>query len=319
MQMRIADYHMPVSCCSNSYVLRLDERNTWNFRSTRSAESWLQRFAETLALPQGYKSHAPTMTFVRGAGTGPPSTGLPWLPDSAALKNLEIEGWKKVSQGLGRFWTPPQGGDLVCELLNTSSEKLEILMMGESLHPVYLKAAQSGGLPIHGALIALDGRGVILAGANDAGKTTSCSRLPDWWQVLCDDETLVMKGDGNQFHAHPFPTWSNHLRSGLGTGCDTSRSVPLSAFFFLQKAASPEVVPIGQGRAAARINESAEQAWTWRVKHFEGEQIGVWRTQVFENACSMSVNIPSYILRLDLDGNFWEKIEETLGGLLVGP
>ncbi|AFM27896.1 SynChlorMet cassette protein ScmC [Desulfomonile tiedjei] len=308
---------MSISCCSNSYVLKLDERNTWNLRATKSTEAWLQRFAMTLALEHGHRREQPTITFVRGGGTGPPSTSLPWSPDSTALESLEMANWNRVRPGLSRFWSPPRGNDLVCELLNTASEKLEVLMMGEVVHPVYLKAAQSGGLPIHGALIALDGRGVVLAGANDAGKTTSCSRLPDRWKVLCDDETLVMKGEGNQYRAHPFPTWSNLLRSGLGASCDISRSVPLSAFFFLQKATSPEIVSLGRGHAAARINESADEVWTWRGQYLESKQLRAWRTQLFENACSMSANIPSYILRLDLYGRFWETIERILEDLPV--
>lgn len=316
--MRMGDLHVPISCCSNSYLLKLNERNAWNLRATKNTKAWLQRFATTLALQHGHRPDKPTISFVRGGGTGPPSTSLPWSPDFTALEKLEMEEWNNASPGLSRFWSPPRGNDLVCELLNTSSEKLEILMMGEAVHPVYMKAAQSGGLPIHGALVALNERGILLAGANDAGKTTSCSRLPDRWKVLCDDETLVIKGEGNQYRAHPFPTWSNLLRSGLGASCDVSRSVPLSAFLFLEKATSPEIVPIGQGRAAARINESADQAWTWRVRHLEGEQLRIWRTQLFENACGMSANIPSYILRLDLYGKFWETIERILEDLPDG-
>jgi SynChlorMet cassette protein ScmC len=306
---------MPRSLADNTYVLSLTRHFAWNLSATKGADAWLKSFASVLGLQRGSRCGSPRITFIRGAGAGPPFTEPPWPPDSGELKRLGREGWKTDDLTLVSFWTPPQGSDLVCELLNSHARKIAVLMMGEALHPVYHKAIEAGGMPLHGALVELNGQGVVLAGANDAGKTTCCRRLPDPWKVLCDDEILIVKEAGNGYRAHPFPTWSDYFLSRSRESCDVSRSVPLSAIFFLQQAPSIEILPMGRGQAAARINESAGQACFWRLKALELALRRVWTTKLFDNTCDLAGNVPAFLLRLNLTGRFWEDIERVLAVL----
>ena len=298
-----------------SYILRLDDRCAWNLSATSGAAEWLQRFASALGLPYGNKGGFPQIKFIRGAGDVQPPKDPPWPPDLAEIATLTAEGWKSYRHGLVRFWTPPSGSNLVCELLNSHAHKLDILMMGQALEPVHQKAMELRGVPLHGALVALEGKGVVLAGANDAGKTTCCQRLPERWDVLCDDETLVLRGNEGGFFAHPFPTWSDHFQVRSGLRCDVSRRVPLSAIFFLQKSITVEAVPIGKGQAAARISESSGQTSFGRSSGFEPCEKRQRMKRLFENGCDLALAVPTFDLRFNLTGNFWEQIEQILSDL----
>ncbi len=295
-----------------SYTMRLDDRCAWNLSATSGAAEWLQLFASALGLRHGNGDVFPQIKFIRGAGDVQPPDDPPWPPDLAEIAALTAQGWKSYRHGLVRFWTPPSGSNRVCELLNSQSHKLDILMMGLALEPVHQKAIELRGVPLHGALLALEGKGVVLVGANDAGKTTCCQRLPERWDVLCDDETLVLRENEGGFFAHPFPTWSDHFQVRSGLRCDVSRRVPLSAIFFLQKSATVQVVPIGKGQAAARISESSGQTSVGRTLGLEAYEKRERRKRLFENACDLAKTLPAFNLRLNLTGNFWEEIEQVL-------
>ncbi len=287
----------------------------WNLSATIGAAEWLERFASALGLPHGNKHGFPQIKFIRGAGDVQPPNDPPWPADLAEIAALTAQGWKSYHRGLVRFWTLPSGSKLVCELLNSHAHKLDILMMGQALEPLHQKAMELQGVPIHGALVALGGQAVVLAGANDAGKTTCCQRLPERWDVLCDDETLVLRGNEGCFFAHPFPTWSDHFQLRSGLRCDVSRRVPLSAIFFLQKSATVQVVPIGKGQAAARISESAGQTSFGRAPGLEPYEKRRRRKSLFENGCDLALTVPTFNLRFNLAGNFWEQIEQILSDL----
>jgi SynChlorMet cassette protein ScmC len=299
-------------CKNRSFILKLDDRCAWNLTGTRGTEQWFAQFASVLKLREGNSAELPTITFLRGGPAGPSGSDPPWPPDAAELNILEEEGWQPHHLGLVRYWSPPSGRDLVCELLNSRVRETAVLMMGQALQPLYLEAMRFGGLPLHGALVALDGHGVVLAGPNDAGKTTCCRRLPSPWKVLGDDETLVIHSDGKGYFAHPLPTWSNHLRSRSDHSCDVEQRVSLAAVFFLQQAPYVEALPMGEGRAAIEINESARQTHAWRLRGLCPGEENEWSTRVFENACHITRQVPAYTLRLNLGGRFWKEVERLL-------
>ncbi|OEU65498.1 MAG: SynChlorMet cassette protein ScmC, partial [Desulfobacterales bacterium PC51MH44] len=202
--------------------------------------------------------------------------------------------------------------DVVCEVKDTKGPEIAFINMWFSLHPIYQRSIRGAGLPFHAALVELDGRGFLLAAPGDKGKSTCCGRLPDYWQPLCDDETLVVIDKQKTYRAHPFPTWSDYLWKRSEKIWNVQYSVPLCGVFFLEQSETDDVVPLGEGEAVVLMSESAMQICEkfWRALDIEDQR--PFRKEIFSNACEMAKKIPAYRLGVSLHGRFWEKMEEAL-------
>jgi SynChlorMet cassette protein ScmC len=86
----------------------------------------------------------------------------------------------------------------------------------------------------------------------------------------------------------------------------------MAAIFFLEQAEGDKVTPIGQGRAAALLYESATQVCARNWMTFSHEQLTIARRRLFENVCDLAKEIPAYKLEVSLEGDFWEKMEKVL-------
>jgi len=184
-------------------------------------------------------------------------------------------------------------------------------MMWHSLYPTYRKAVEEGGAPMHAALVELDGRGVLLCGSSGTGKTTACRRLPKRWNVLSDDEALILKDRGDGYRAYPLPTWSDHVMGRSGHTLYVPRAVPISAICFLQQAVEDEIVPMGRGAAAARIADSARQACFRRWANLDRTLQRQWRSKLFDNACTIAHAVPAFFLKVSMTGELWKLLEEV--------
>jgi SynChlorMet cassette protein ScmC len=294
-----------------SYVLKLDERCAWNLIGTRATKVWLGRLAATMGLQPGYLGNYPSIKYTLGTKLNEPSgvrIGEPCSGDRPILKKVE---WEIPGLPFLRVWSQRHTPDLVCEFSNTLSEPLASTMMWLSLDLVYERAIRCGGIPLHAALAEHSGRAFLLAGDHGAGKSTCCSRLPMTWSALCDDETFVLNG-GYGYYAHPFPRWSDYLFQTPQEPIDVSKRAPLSAIFFLEKTARVEIVSIGRGEAAVRLNESASQACCSRMHGFETLIRRQLRTRILDNACKLAGQVPAYVLRVSKTGRFWKAIEEVV-------
>src|SRR5208283_1881855 len=117
---------------------------------------------------------------------------LPSVPAVATEHGLPRDGWVPEDLGVLRLWFHDQRPDVICEAVGGPSRELDIIRMQLMLKAVYRGVRQAGGFPLHAALVEHDGVGVLLAGQGCAGKSTCCRRLPDTWEVLCDDQALVV-------------------------------------------------------------------------------------------------------------------------------
>ncbi len=177
--------------------------------------------------------------------------------------------------------------------------------------PIVHSVEIHGGLLLHGALVARDGHGIILAGPSEAGKTTASARIPHPWQTLSDDCALLIKtGDG--YMAHPWPTWSRFICNQGGGAWEVEKAVALRGIFFLRKSENDGIEGIELAQAACMLIESAEQAsappdWVERI-----EDIRTLRTRRLDNLCSLAQRIPSFLLSVSMSGRFWELIEKSL-------
>jgi SynChlorMet cassette protein ScmC len=203
--------------------------------------------------------------------------------------------------------------DVICEFRHQKGAyEQSILSMRLSLLPIYQTAEQLGGLPLHSALVKHNDMGVMLAAPKKTGKSTCCNRFPSPWQVLCDEETLIVRDDRKQFMAHPFPTWSYYAAGDDKRTWDTQQHIPVAGIFFLEKSEKDQVAPIGQGEAAAFINQTATQVCHRFWNNLSNDEVKARKKRLFQNACELAQAIPTFKLRVSLEGRFWEQIEKVI-------
>lgn len=291
---------------STGYRLRLGS-NTWCYVMADSValEPWVGKFAEIMELNIcRVKNETKRIYFDNhdeNNKSGP--TESPEGPNN---------GWKCHDLNTLNIWYHDHIPDVICRVKTFDNPETEILTMWNALYPIYRESINLGGLPFHGGLVERDGMGVILAGPGNRGKSTCCSRLPDSWMPLCDDETLVVLDNGGNFRAHPFPTWSDHLWRGSEKTWNVQYSIPISGVFFIEHAEVDEAIPLGQGESAASINQSAAQVCRKYWKNADQGYQRAFRKNLFDNACEMAKKIPAFRLRVSLHGRFWEEIERAL-------
>jgi SynChlorMet cassette protein ScmC len=217
-------------------------------------------------------------------------------PDKAAWNIFPCEDHDTITCIIGLGY----GGDL---------STMRLIRLAKVL-ATYAEAR--GAILLHGALIERGGSGVILAGPGGAGKTTATRRVVSPWRPLCDDTTLVVCDENGAYWAHPWPTWSSFLYGGAGGSWDVQYGVPLEGIFFLQQTQKENFEPLGIAQAVCLLNECAEQT-SWPLsKLMKKDELRVIRLKCFENICNMARTVPSFVLRLGLNGPFWREIERAL-------
>lgn len=285
------------------YNLQLSSGDVWFLCGNNGLTPWLDKFASIMELSQSISNGYPKLIF------SPLSQGE---AGEIFHSNAENKEWTCHDEKIVRIWKNPSVPDVICEVRNDINHEIDILNMGISLKPIYQKAQDKGGLPLHAALAELNGNGILIAASGGTGKSTCSRRLPDHWKALCDDETLIVLDSQKHYQAHPFPSWSNYLWKSSETTWNVQHSVPLSAIFFLEQAEADEVVPVTEGQAAILINESANQVCRKFSRNLKGEDKRMLTQQIFNNACEMAKKIPAFILRAGLHGKFWEDMEEAI-------
>lgn len=272
-----------------SATLTLAHGTSWAIAADGDAEAstLVDRLAEIMQLPRG--GHADHRLLV--------SIGSKELMGRAHLKRL-----------------PSQDPNTHrCALLPSEGPLFPPVQLMTLSRFIARDAQDRGGLLLHGALAEWEGRGAILAGPGEVGKTTATRRLPPRWRACCDDTTLVVRDAQGGYWAHPWPTWSTYLNDHRATGTwDTQRPVRLRAVFFLEQSPQDEMRPLGQGEAVCALVESAKQAM-WQTAHRRDpvEPQGL-HEEGFRNGCALAQVVPMYCLHLSLTGSFWELMEQAL-------
>lgn len=178
------------------------------------------------------------------------------------------------------------------------------------------QAQRSGGVLIHAALAEYRGLGVLLAGSGTVGKSTASFRLPSPWRSLCDDTTLIVRDKPGRYWAHPWPTWSRFYSQdgtpGPGGNWDVQRAVPLEAIFFLRQALQDRAEAVNRAQAAAMLMESVQQASHSMVRGMDQTAIQALYREQLTAVHKLVATIPTFILQISLDGEFWKEIERAL-------
>jgi SynChlorMet cassette protein ScmC len=300
----------------DSYCFRLADGKGWQFigaSADRYVSKFVDKFAEISGL-RAVKEDGNRKILFLHTDEVPQMKPLSLASSSVPVPDNTDDGWVVYDHTSLKVWCHENIPDVICEVCDHSTDETDIINMWYSLQPIYEQAQNTGGLPLHGALLELEGKGVIIAASGDTGKSTCCRRVPAYWKPLCDDELLVVLDRERGYRAHPFPTWSDYLWKKSEKGWNVEYSVPVQAVFFLEQAEIDEAIPVGNGEAAMLINRSAAQVWHKFWRKVDKEHQREPRKQLFNNAGEMAKAIPVYRLRATLDGRFWEKIEKQLYG-----
>ena len=300
-----------------SYCFRLADGKGWQFMgasANRDVSKFVDKFAGIAGLRAAEEDGLRKIYFLHTDEIRQ-SNGSPYIFDHSPMPDETNRGWFVYDHKSLKVWCHESIPEVICEICGNSSHDEEIMNMWNALQPIYQQAQNSGGLPLHGALLELEGKGIIIAAPGDTGKSTCYRRVPDYWKPLCDDELLVVFDKNSGYRAHPIPTWSDYLWRKSEKIWDVEYSVPLEAIFFLEQAPIDEAAPVGKGQAAILINQSATQVsqkFWWKV---DKEHKRALTERLFNNACQMAKAIPAYTLKATLEGRFWEEIEKQLHDL----
>ena len=294
------------------YCIHLANGQGWQITATEEVSSWLEKLTRIMELKECDLDGYPRLVFIYKEKIAERNRELFCRLHPKIKKGLPPNGWKSQDFVWLEIWTHPEIPDVICEVKKRGGNEEEVLTMRMALQPIYQRSQDSGGLPLHAALLECNGFGVILAASGSTGKSTCCRRLRGPWRPLCDDEALVVRDNRQGYLVHPFPTWSDYFWNRSEQTWNIQSCLPLSAIFFLEQAEADQLVPMGQGQAAALVYASARQVCARNWMTLSGEQLTITRKRLFENACELAKEIPAYTLRVSLEGNFWEEMEKAV-------
>jgi SynChlorMet cassette protein ScmC len=207
----------------------------------------------------------------------------------------------------------PLKKDIPYHFCQYHDEILQTLQLIQFSNVIVFDAVTRGGMLLHGALIERDGLGIILAGPGGVGKTTACNRLPEPWQALSDDTTLIVRDGMGKYWAHPWPTWSQFLVEKVGGRWELGIGIELKAICFLKQSDDTDMVPLGKGEMVCLSVECIEQANRALSRELEEGNYRKLSHLHFRNVCKMADVVHGYRLCLDLKTHFWEFLDDALG------
>jgi hypothetical protein len=207
-----------------------------------------------------------------------------WLDYDAGEQAISIAGMRlmariELSPSRAAIWT-------------SGSDPEELWGIVENiLRPfVALRLLQTGGLLVHSAAVALDGRGLLFAGPSGAGKSTIARlALANSHPVLSDDlNALVADGDGFRLLPMPF--------TGDLEPSDVARdSAPLQALLQLEKGDHESLLPLSIGEAVSLLVRSAPYVNQDRYR----------MPLLLERAAAVASAVPRGVLTFRRDADVW--------------
>ena len=272
-----------------TFSLCLADKQCWRFRADTPLRDWLCKFASVLSLQPDGAASATTLTFRDGKRTD--TSGHTPLYDFGILA------------------LRPDNGDKgwLCDIDTAYDGDFVIDRMIYALYAVYMETVERAGLPFHAGLAEKDGIGILLAGPSGTGKSTACRRLAHRLNILCDEESLIVRDGDGRYWAHPFPTWSSLANDGNALpSWPVHKALPVGHILFLEPSDEDALLPLNQARAAMMMTRSAMEKCRWALLHPEAER--TTRLKVFENACRLAQSIPASTVRATLSGPLYETI-----------
>lgn len=293
------------------YHLRLADGQSWNILYHPNSQASVNKLAQIMRLPVGTIDSANKLIYSRrqsdADGRSTPSAPVSELgiPDSHQWQAMDL-GWLVI-------WKHKERPEFLCDFREVLDYREELYALWNSLLPIHYQTALEGGIPIHGALIERQGVGFIIAAPGGTGKSTSSRRLPEGFRTLSDDVAVVVKVGEGDYHAHPFPTWSDHILRRSDRTWDAQEHTPLKALFFLKRSETDSIQPVGQGHVAALIHQAAMQICHIFTERMDVKASEEFKKILFTNSSTLARTLPGWILNVSLTGAFWIEIEKALG------
>jgi len=310
MQKR-AGNRVRVSASNPEFALPLADGSNWTIAGDRAVRRQLGILGRVMSLGKG-RTQGGARILLLPPGMIHDGT-LESMPqrDTGHFRDLPRGGWKARIAGDVRCWYHPVCSDALCEIPTDMTPSVLYPSLNLCMAPLYRHAVREGGFPVHGALVEQEGRGYLLSGPSQQGKSTCCRRLPSSWTVLCDEQVLVLRGVDGGFLAHPLPTWNNFLGKGDQKSWEVATAVPLAGIFFLSKAADDAAAPLERAQAAILLYDAAMYKYRFAMAGAAHGEIRVERAALFGSTCDAAQQIPSFTLRASLHGRFWEEMEKV--------
>ncbi len=198
------------------------------------------------------------------------------------------------------------------EYRNAAMRILAIGAIGDALQLQLLSRGNCA--PCHCALVEIDGRGAVIGGAGDSGKTTCARRIPPPHRALADDYALLFVHEGALL-AQAMPTWSRLSDGDSGYVADCSQVVDVDAFFFLRCGADDFTEPLEGGRAVVQLNAVLQDLLCVRtVVDMPDGVRETRRSGIFSFAEQLVRWKPAWHLHASLHGDFWNPMQTAMGG-----
>jgi len=284
--------------------------------STEYEKPLLKKMADITGLRASSKNNFPKLLFTQSLPFSEKNCQILHGSYKILVRSLPEKNWKETEFNLLKVHTHPDISDVICQVPEKRDGSCDFLILSFVYYQVYKDLLLTGGLPLHGGLIELDNKGVIIAGSSGTGKSTCCSRIPKPWNSICDDEVMIMPQLKSDYNVHPVPTWSEYLfNPDSKKTWDVENGFSFSALFFLEKADTDASVLLGQGRAAVKIYQSAMESFSRYFPYIlEIDQKKI-RVIVFESACDIAKKVPAFKLSVSEFGSFWNNIEHEINKL----
>jgi SynChlorMet cassette protein ScmC len=291
------------------FSLNFSDGTRWWLGADDSIKNWLSEFADLLKLNPGERNDEIALIFHNGTLRDKQEPHI-----QTELNYTNLDSMWRIHHPAGlEMWSLSELPVIYCSVfLEPTGDMSPTITWPYVCYPFYHRAFRlCGGLPLHSALIEHNGRGYLLVGPSNIGKTTCCQRLPHGWNALCDDEILVVYNQmKDMYFAHPFPTWSDFIfRNNLRTSCKVQQSVPVAAILFLEQQDSDQISHAEKLLSTNILYKSTEQIFHRFLVNLPPIARKRLSFDMFINACRLTYAVPTYHLRTSLTGQFWEKIE----------
>ncbi|MBN2199965.1 MAG: SynChlorMet cassette protein ScmC [Candidatus Aminicenantes bacterium] len=291
----------------------------WRIAAGPELEDWMTDFARILSLKRWTEDDSErgedqrTALFLPG-----PDRSSAEFPDGAFFftegARLPSKGWTATKLNNLVLWRHALAPAVIVQLKPEETEESRVAAMSEACLPFYFRVIETGGLPLHAAVLARKDKAVALAASGGTGKSTCARRAPHPWRALGDDLAVVTRADagGSFFSVNPFPTWSNFFFKRGGGAWRVEERLPLSAIFFLAQSKEDNILRLGQGEAAVNLARSGHQILFGLTRKLPLPELRSLWTEIFDNACRMVRRFPVFLLETSLTGSFWKKIERVI-------
>jgi SynChlorMet cassette protein ScmC len=298
----------------SGYIIKLANNEEWCIIVEKSLMLWVEKLASIMELRKsaGFNRLLPRIILITGQSEDEVSDDTISHINVHERYNLPQNDWKVYDNFPVCLWFHPDVPDVIIEIKYNEIKQMKIMRILNVFTPIFNSCLNSGGMPLHTGLIERNGRGYLLMGPSNTGKSTCCKRIPHPWYPLCDDLTLIVLDDRKRYMAHPFPTWSDYFVRHSERTFNVQKYVPLAGIFFLEQNETDAVLPIGDGQASILLTKSTMQLYNWRLLNFDCKEKTTRKKVLFNNACELAKTVPAYILRVSLEGRFWEEMEKVI-------